>query len=233
MDGAEMVKLTNKKNKSETAYQQVRQLIAEGFLSPGERIKETEIAEKIGVSRGIVRESLFRLEAEGVIKYRGNCKGRYLEFLEDQDIGDVLQRYELREIIESGAARLAAMNMNGHQIEELRRYATEYVACSQSNDDAGRKEAARQFHRFLLMSCGNGKLLEVWDTFNLAPVATRAASLEARILKNIPDGQAQDEKLMAVVQAIASHHPDLAEKEMRTFVQNVTQAIRKVAMEQA
>ncbi len=218
------------KTKSYRAYEKIKGIIEDGRLAPGHRVTETKIAKMLGMSRGTVRESLLRLEAEGVLKHRGSRLGRYVEYFEDQDIGDLLRRYELREIIEAGAARLAAMNMNGWQIEELRKSAHEIMTALKGEDRKARTEAAKRFHTYLLSNCGNPLLLQVWETFNLAPVTPRSEELNAKILSGLPDEQDHDEKLLKAVEAVASHDPELADREMRSYVHEITEAIRKVSL---
>ena len=47
----------------------IRDAIITGQLNPGDRIREKEISEKLGISRGPIREALRQLEEEGLIKY--------------------------------------------------------------------------------------------------------------------------------------------------------------------
>lgn len=55
-----------------TAYQQLRELIVWGKLAPGSRVIETDVAERLGVSRTPVRSALQRLLQEGYIHVAGN-----------------------------------------------------------------------------------------------------------------------------------------------------------------
>jgi DNA-binding GntR family transcriptional regulator len=215
-----------KKGKSVEAYDRIRTIIRERKLTPGERVKEVHIAQMLGMSRSSVREALVRLESEGVIKNRGSHLGRFLEYLEDQDIHEVLRRYELRGIIEAGAARLAAKNMNGWQIDELRSHAQKVSEFCQSGETEKRRQASYRFHVCLLSKCGNSTLLEVWNEYHLMPVSTKTSELESRILSFLADKAKHEEKLNLVVDAIASHDPDSAERTMREYVCEITEAIR-------
>ncbi len=58
------------------AVESIRRAIHDGSLAPGERLREAEIAKKLGISRIPVREALRRLEAEGIVvrtPYRGSA----------------------------------------------------------------------------------------------------------------------------------------------------------------
>ncbi|HEU0053089.1 MAG TPA: GntR family transcriptional regulator, partial [Longimicrobium sp.] len=58
---------TPREDRPTHVYQQLRGLIVRGQLAPGTRVVETEVAEKLGVSRTPVREGLRRLEQEGYL----------------------------------------------------------------------------------------------------------------------------------------------------------------------
>jgi len=53
--------------RTELAYERLRELIVHGLLAPGSRIIETEVAERLGVSRTPIRSALQRLQQEGFV----------------------------------------------------------------------------------------------------------------------------------------------------------------------
>src|SRR4051812_11872011 len=53
------------------AYSVLRELIVDGRLSPGSRIIETEVAERLGYSRTPIRAALQRLQQEGYVRVSG------------------------------------------------------------------------------------------------------------------------------------------------------------------
>ncbi len=73
-------------------------------VAPGERLVESELTERFAVSRGPVRESLRRLEAEGFIDHVPN-RGAVVRRLSAQEI---LELFQIRTELEALAARLAA-----------------------------------------------------------------------------------------------------------------------------
>ena len=150
-------------------------------------------------------------------------------YFEDQNRQDLLYCYELRELIESGAARLAAMNMNGHQIQRLRDLARRVEECFATGDREARYQAAIQFHDYILANCGNPHLLQVWESHRLGPLRTRSSEMEARFTARMSDDDYH--ALMHVVDAIAAHDPDRAETLMRKHVRHVTEIVRKIVTE--
>ena len=62
------MKLVPKNNLAATVYEQIKRDIFDFRLLPGDRFTETEVAERVGVSRTPVREALYKLEREGYIQ---------------------------------------------------------------------------------------------------------------------------------------------------------------------
>lgn len=216
-------------SKAQEAYQRIRDLLSSGEISGDKPLTELALTEMTGINRGPVRESLLRLHGEGRIRFRGHRRGRVIEFLEDQDKEQLLKRYEMREFIVAGAARLAALNMTGRQIEELRR-----LARAAGDSRAGFAAHARAMWKFwdiLMANCGNELLYDAWDRYNLKPPTPRNADLERRILNQIPPAARRRYSLLKIVDAIASHDVDLAEKTVRRGVRAITEALRKTDWE--
>lgn len=89
---------------SERAYSILRDEIVRWELLPGTVLAEVELAQRLEMSRTPVREALARLSADGLVVAIG---GRGLE-VASMDAGDIAALYELRQALESQAARLAA-----------------------------------------------------------------------------------------------------------------------------
>ncbi len=219
-------------SKTAKAYRQLKLLIQGGHVPFGERLTEARAAELLGMSRSPVRESLVRLEAEGLLEHRGSRQSRVVVYAEDQNPREILHRYELREQIESGAARLAAKTLNGWEIDHLRRLAMAVEKSGPSGDRKARYESSYKFHDFLISRCGNPLLLEVWKTQRLMPVQPRSRKLDERISAEVDRDSFDECNYMAVVDAIAAHDPDRAETLMRQRLRAVTESIRRIVMEE-
>ncbi len=219
---------TKPTTKTLQAYRQLKTLIERGRLGAGERVTEAKAAKLVGMSRGPVRESLLRLEAEGLLRNRGTRRSRVVAYTEDQEPEDMLRRYELREQIEAGAARLAAKNMTGWEIDRLRHLAQAVDDAWATGDRKARYHATDEFHRFLLTGCGNPLFAEVWDAYRLAPTQPRSPEVEDHIFANLPSEERHPGgSLLPVVEAIAQHDPDRADLLMKSRVRLITEALRK------
>src|SRR6201987_1060894 len=78
------------------AAAQIRGLIIDRVLLPGEKIRQVELAERIGVSRSPLREALRTLESEGVVTYEIN-RGYVVARLDDEDLAQIHRMVELLE----------------------------------------------------------------------------------------------------------------------------------------
>lgn len=98
-----------------SAYRRLLDEIRDGTLLPGERLRETELAERLGVSRTPIREAIRQLEADGLVAHipRLGATVRSLDYAE------VMELYEMRAVLEGTAARLAARAASDVEIAEM------------------------------------------------------------------------------------------------------------------
>jgi GntR family transcriptional repressor for pyruvate dehydrogenase complex len=142
----------------EAVVRQILALIGQGEIAPGSRLPaERDLAERLGVSRNVLREAFRVLEARGIVRSRAGG-GRYLRpgnvstalptegvvlRLEQAVIADIL---EARELLEAQAARLAAQRANDEQVNAVT------AACE---DSASSWEDNLTFHVAVAAATGN------------------------------------------------------------------------------
>jgi DNA-binding GntR family transcriptional regulator len=102
---------------SESAYQLLRDEIIQWTLEPGTPLGEVETSLRLGVSRTPLREALSRLTAEGLVR-TGPGRTAVVTSLSRRDI---VELFELREALETQAARLAARRRDASVFEAMRR----------------------------------------------------------------------------------------------------------------
>ena len=131
----------------------IRSMIANGRLKPGERVNELDIAERLGISRGPVREAVRRLSASGLLIPEPNYGSRVMQLHEES----VRHLYDIREALESLAARLAASAMNSAQrsalAEALDRH--EAIMDGGASESYPLGDADWDFHLQILRGSGN------------------------------------------------------------------------------
>src|SRR6516162_7301396 len=78
------------------AADQIRDLIIRRVLLPGEKIRQVELANRVGVSRSPLREALRTLESEGIVSYEVN-RGYVVSRLDRHDLEQI---YRMRALLE-------------------------------------------------------------------------------------------------------------------------------------
>jgi len=107
--------IPKKERLGDLAYQVIREMIAEHRFQPGARINVEELRKELGVSRTPVWEAINKLEQEGLVKNIPN-RGVYMVELTMQD---TLHLYQVREVLESLAARQAAARIDQATLERM------------------------------------------------------------------------------------------------------------------
>lgn len=100
---------------SERAYRSLLDAIQHGSLKPGERMREVELANSLGISRTPVREALGRLINEGLL-VNDPVKGMIIAELDHSEVNEL---YAMREVLEGTAARFAAQHASEAEISIL------------------------------------------------------------------------------------------------------------------
>ncbi|MEJ2862108.1 GntR family transcriptional regulator [Actinomycetospora flava] len=143
-------------NRADTAYRQLRREILEGVLPPGTPLPEVESAERLGVSRTPVREALGRLAGESLVEVSPRRAARVARWRPEmqQEILD------LRVVLESHAAELAAGTIEADDLATLERLCAEGddIVAAASVDLVAFAENARVFHSALASATGRPRL---------------------------------------------------------------------------
>lgn len=124
--------------KEEFVTRRLREMVVAGFLTPGTRLRQQQIAQELGVSATPVREALRRLVSEGYLTsapHVGVAVAR-------PDTRHSQEIYEVRQRLEGYLAGLATPNIDGNHIILLREMNDEFWAACQS----GRFIEARLFN---------------------------------------------------------------------------------------
>lgn len=97
------------------AYEAIHREIVASQLSPGERLVEEDLADRLGLSRGAVRSALIRLSHEGLVVRERN-RGAHVRRI---TIEDAIEIVEARSVLESLAAGYAALRRTDAEADEL------------------------------------------------------------------------------------------------------------------
>ena len=127
-----------------------------GRLAPGARLIEDTIIARFGVTRHFVRQAFVELERTGIVVREKN-KGVAVRSLAPEE---VLQIYEVRELLQRQAALRIPLPAPPAVIDELERLHREYVRHLRARNFRGVHEANDAFHLAMFAACGNRYLVE-------------------------------------------------------------------------
>jgi DNA-binding GntR family transcriptional regulator len=193
------------------AYDAIRARIVDGEVAPGQWLRESTVADSLGLSRTPVREALRMLATEGVIEMVPNRGARVVSWT-PADIDEV---YRFRALLEGHGAALAAKAATREQVTQIRRLGEIYERAVDSAAP-GHDETARcnnEFHAAILAASGSPRLTNLLDVISSAPMVTQALSRYT-----------DDDRRRSVLQhrdimtAIAHRDPELAESAMRSHI---------------
>jgi DNA-binding FadR family transcriptional regulator len=201
---------------TQAAIDEIKGMIVRGELRPGDRLpKETELAARLGLSRGSLREAVRGLALVHVLEVRQG-DGTYVTSLEPdlllrslsfftelhQD-ATLQQVLEARRMLEAGAAALAAHSATADELATLHRLVDEMGECA---DVEAFVENDLEFHRVIAKASRNDVVVALLE--NLSSRTTRA-----RVWRGISDARANDrtiEEHRAIYRALAARRADVA-----------------------
>ncbi len=203
-------------------YAILRDAIIRTELAPGRRLSENELATWLGVSRTPIREALVRLRDERLVSIVPQL-GTYVSRISPQAVSDA---GFIREALECAAIREAALAATEDDIETLEVNMRGQERADERGDFDAFYVLDEEFHRVLCDLSGHAT---VWA------VSQRAKGHLNRIRHlslPIPSylGEMIDEH-RAVVEAVAAHDPDEAEKRLRHHLRMVLREVPQLRAE--
>jgi DNA-binding GntR family transcriptional regulator len=197
------VPVPKKERLSNLAYQAIKEMIAEHRFQPGARINVQKLTRELGVSRTPVWEAVMRLEQEGLLRNEPN-RGVYITELTLLDAlhlyQDTLHLYQVREVLESLVARLAAGRMDDAAIAAMASNLQLQAKAVEELDLMAYSSLDYEFHALLYGACGNAYLQETLEVIKnkMRPLALRLEPLLPRLysdhLRAVRGPQARDPK---------------------------------------
>jgi len=158
------------------AYTLILEAIDAGLYKPGDRLVESELAERFGVSRTPVREALQRLETQSML----TRDGRSL-IVASLDHNQLAELYAVRTELEGLAARLAARHATEEEMRVLRSMVDEDKALL-GGDPRTLSRANKRFHKQIHLASHNRFLVQQLDLVHrsMALMATTSFAAEGR-----------------------------------------------------
>jgi len=187
--------------------QKLRAAIHAGRYGPGERLRETEVADWLSVSRTPVREALRRLEAEGLLTFvpwRGVV-------VAELDRRQVTELYAMRTILEGAAARLAARHVGEAEIDLMEGLLTRAKAAV--GDAETLAVLNRQFHQAIYTGAHNRYLMQSLETLRNSLALLRGTTFSV-----LGRAKTAHKEHAAILTAIKARDADAAEQAARDHI---------------
>jgi DNA-binding GntR family transcriptional regulator len=175
------------------AYILILEAIDAGLYKPGDRLVESELAERFGVSRTPVREALQRLETQSML----TRDGRSL-IVASLDHNQLAELYAVRTELEGLAARLAARHATDEEMRVLRSMVEEDKALL-GGDPRTLSRANKRFHKQIHLASHNRFLVQQLDLVHRSMALMATTSLAAEGRDAI--GLAEHDAIVAAIEA--------------------------------
>ncbi|MBX3603765.1 MAG: GntR family transcriptional regulator [Piscinibacter sp.] len=204
-------------NLAEQAYAQLKEMIHDYALLPGDRFSESEMGARLGVSRTPVREALFRLRNEGFLDVESKS-GWYVRPI---DFDRLDQLYDLRVLLElASVARLCARTSDPPELEALKEA---WLVPAGERLSEMREVGAldEQFHATLVRAAGNAEIAKVhWDVTERIRIVrrldfTREDRIDATYVEHAKILRAVLQRKLDQVQLLLKSHIEQSKAEVR------------------
>jgi len=185
----------------------VAQWIFKGELSAGQKLTEQEVVERLGVSRGPVREAFRALADVGLLQIEQN-RGAFVRKI---DLEEAIEIHDVYSALEELATRSAARRLSSAQIEELKSLVESMDAAAEVEDLDRFYALNLSFHQRLVEGSGNRRLLSIYNRLLNELHLFRRFGLMQR-----GEMQRSNHEHHQILEKIAAGNPDGAAEAMRS-----------------
>ncbi|QCO56982.1 GntR family transcriptional regulator (plasmid) [Pseudorhodobacter turbinis] len=191
------------------AYTLILEAIDAGVYKPGDRLVESELAERFGVSRTPVREALQRLETQSMLARDGRSL-----IVASLDHNQLAELYAVRTELEGLAARLAARHATDEELRVLRAMVEDDKSLL-GGDPRALSRANKRFHKQIHLASHNRFLVTQLDLVHrsMALMATTSFAADGRDEMGLAEHE-------AIVEAIEARDGEAAYQALRGHISN-------------
>jgi len=191
----------------------LREMITSGELPLGSRLRQNEIAARLGVSSTPVREAFLLLAREGLV-HQDTHRGAVVF---SPTVADVQENYEMRVALECLATELAAKQIGPGQLDELDTLLVRLDEAPRTDVDLHTKVLNRRFHTMIYRAAGRPKLLEMIETMRDTATIYQALLIQPRVSECLDAVRAEHQEIVAALRARA---PKRAARAVRTHLEH-------------
>jgi phosphonate utilization transcriptional regulator len=191
------------------AQQEIERMILEGRIAPGAKLTEAWLSDRLGVSRGPIREAFRRLEEAGLVRQQKN-RG---VFVRDVPHDEAAEIYDLRAVMDELVGRRLAESVTPAQMKVLRSLVERMEQAVRVDDRDAYHMLNLQFHDQLVSFAGNRKMAAIYSKLVKELSLFRRRNLLERGV--LPQSAAEHR---AILKAIASGNAEQAGRAMYDHV---------------
>lgn len=207
---------TQKRLLTDRIYTSMRNDIIACKKAPGERLTEDSLRKKFRTSNTPIREAMRRLEAEGLV-FSVPHRGIFVSRISSRDVREI---YEIREVLEGVAVRMAVQNIRDNDKVYLRRLLQDLERSAAARDQESWHNKNGDLHFYLIKLSGNKNLFHVIEGLKKRVFRYHKFSTTSQETMNQYVTQHRN-----VVEAVIEGDAQRAEKEMAAHLRLVKEEI--------
>lgn len=217
--GLERLEPVNRETTAGVIAAQIRARIMDGTFPSGSQLGEVQLAGRLNVSRGPVREALQRLVQEGLLENRRN-RGVFVISLDDEDVADV---YLVRGAIEREAAKILMRRADKEAFDRLEELIESMSAAAERGEWEKLADLDLRFHESLVRSSGSKRLQRAFSTLL---IETRMCLAALEPAYPVPEELVEEHRnvLGALREGDESKVLGLIDAHLRSAVEDLTRA---------
>jgi DNA-binding GntR family transcriptional regulator len=196
------------------AYAAIKQMIIETTLPPGQTLAETQLALTLGISRSPIRQALVRLQEDGFVEVEPWKQARVAPLTPEV----VREIYSVRTALEARAARESAPFIPDADIASMGATLIRLEPRIRAGDYAEFISIEHQFHSLFIDNCRNRLLRSLLDDLQDHLERVRRYYRDEVGLHK----EREFEEHRRIIDAMATHEPDLLERAVREHVEAFT-----------
>jgi len=238
--------VTERQQVADIVAERIERLITDGVLKVGQALpSERRLCEKLGTSRSALREGLRVLRGLGIIETRHGCGSFVARLSAERDNSPLMHLFstqprtvydllEVRALLESEAARLAALRATVADLVSIRRRYEDMVAREQDIRATSAEDHARldhDFHRAISEASHNAVLVHTLQSLSDLMLSSVFASVN-NLYHRPAHKRLIDRQHHRLYQAIMDRQPERAERIAREHINSVRESFMEIEQEE-
>ncbi len=209
-------KLRNYELLSQKIYKILKEAIIKQDLPPGAKLRETQIANELGVSRTPVREAIRRLSIEGFVEITPNQNS----IVKDLSLEDLIDILKIREYLEGLSVNLACNNITEKDVKKFESILENMKTQIEKHNLKRFSSLDDRFHTYILKISKNKRLIQMMEIINdqIRRFRFESLALPGRLEESFKEH-------VEIFNAIKERDGEKAEKLMRKHINNVLKNI--------